>query len=114
MRYAHSLTAVNRKLKTGYAFTAPPGWRLKESGFNGQGHAEVTITRVGPYVPEPLDLPDGWEVAGWFRHPIDGAAGEAPSPAAVRRLVHTMFWIGWTAGSLATMALYALFWLVWG
>lgn len=64
MRYAHSLTAVNRKLKTGYAF--------------------------------------------------DGAAGEAPSPAAVRRLVHTMFWIGWTAGSLATMALCVLFWLIWG
>lgn len=109
MRYAHSLTAANRKLKTGYVFVAPPGWQLKSSGYNGRGHAEVTIVRVGPYVPEPLDLPDGWEVVGWFRHPIDGASADDPPG-----FVTFVFVVGVFAGAALSVATRAILWLIWG
>jgi hypothetical protein len=74
MLYAHSLTAVNRRIKgVGYSFNAPPGWSLSQSGFNARGHAEVTLHYRGEFAPD-LTLPDGWEVAGWFRNPVKPAA----------------------------------------
>jgi hypothetical protein len=92
-----------------YSTVAPPGWQLKSSGYNGRGHAEVTIVRVGPSVPEPLDLPDGWEVVGWFRHPIDGASADDPPG-----FVTFVFVFGMFAGAALSVATRAILWLIWG
>jgi len=109
MRYAHSVTVIGPRIQGGFAFSAPPGWHCQSAGRNGRGQAEATITRIGPYVPEPLDLPDGWEVVGWFRQPV------RPNPADDEPgFVTFVFVVGVFAGAALSVATRAILWLIWG